>query len=242
MDQIYYRPVPGRAGPRLAGGWLRFEAVEALSRSAPPRMMPVADLPAEVLDRLTRPRAPLAGLAMDRPQIMGIVNVTPDSFSDGGAWFDTGRAVDHGRALAQGGAAILDIGGESTRPGAAELPVAEEVALGARLSGAEDPEAEGRQLLERLRLGHVAEANPFTLSGGEKRRLSVGTALAARPRILVLDEPTFGQDAITWARLVRLLRELMRAGTAVVSVTHDLEFADALGGRRLILPGKGARG
>ena len=128
MDQIYYRPVPGRAGPRLAGGWLRFEAVEALSRSAPPRMMPVADLPAEVLDRLTRPRAPLAGLAMDRPQIMGIVNVTPDSFSDGGAWFDTGRAVDHGRALAQGGAAILDIGGESTRPGAAELPVAEEVA------------------------------------------------------------------------------------------------------------------
>lgn len=120
--------------------------------------------------------------------------------------------------------------------------VAEEVALGARLSGAEDPEAEGRRLLERLRLGHVAEANPFTLSGGEKRRLSVGTALAARPRILVLDEPTFGQDAITWARLVRLLRELMRAGTAVVSVTHDLEFADALGGRRLILPRKGARG
>ncbi|OAX61685.1 hypothetical protein A5N15_05060 [Rothia kristinae] len=71
----------------------------------------------------------------------------------------------------------------------------------------------------------MAEANPFTLSGGEKRRLSVGTALAARPRVLVLDEPTFGQDAITWARLVRLLGELMAEGTAVVSVTHDLDFA-----------------
>lgn len=113
--------------------------------------------------------------------------------------------------------------------------VAEELELGARLSGAEDPGARAEDLLERLRLDRVAEANPFTLSGGEKRRLSVGTALAARPRVLVLDEPTFGQDAITWARLVRMLGELMAEGTAVVSVTHDLDFAAALGGRRLDL-------
>ena len=92
--------------------------------------------------------------------------------------------------------------------------VAEELELGARLSGAEDPGARAEDLLERL---------------------SVGTALAARPRVLVLDEPTFGQDAITWARLVRLLGELMAEGTAVVSVTHDLDFAAALGGRRLDL-------
>ena len=63
--------------------------------------------------------------------------------------------------------------------------VAEELELGARLSGAEDPGARAEDLLERLRLDRVAEANPFTLSGGEKRRLSVGTALAARPAELL---------------------------------------------------------
>ena len=113
--------------------------------------------------------------------------------------------------------------------------MAEELELGARLAGFDDPQARADRLLDRLRLTHVAEANPFTLSGGEKRRLSVGTALAARPRVLVLDEPTFGQDAITWARLVHLLRELMDEGTAVVSVTHDLDFAEALGGQRIDL-------
>ncbi|HTX94504.1 MAG TPA: dihydropteroate synthase, partial [Mycobacterium sp.] len=55
---------------------------------------------------------------------MGIVNVTPDSFSDGGAFFDEGQAVDHGLELACAGADIIDVGGESTRPGS--LPVSEE--------------------------------------------------------------------------------------------------------------------
>ncbi|MGB2852465.1 MAG: dihydropteroate synthase, partial [Solirubrobacterales bacterium] len=66
---------------------------------------------------------------MDGPevQIMGIVNVTPDSFSDGGEFLDPDRAVEHGRELAAEGAAILDIGGESTRPGAAEVGVEEEL-------------------------------------------------------------------------------------------------------------------
>ena len=89
--------------------------------------------------------------------------------------------------------------------------------------------------MRRLRLDHVAGANPFTLSGGEKRRLSVATALATAPRILILDEPTYGQDANTWAELVNLLHELMTQGTAVVSVTHDLDFVEALGGRTLYL-------
>lgn len=91
------------------------------------------------------------------------------------------------------------------------------------------------ELLERLRLGHVADANPFTLSGGEKRRLSVATVLAASPQVLVLDEPTFGQDANTWAELASLLTELLDAGTAVVSVTHDAAFTQVLGGDRLVL-------
>ncbi|MEA5457223.1 ABC transporter ATP-binding protein [Sinomonas sp. JGH33] len=83
-------------------------------------------------------------------------------------------------------------------------------------------------LLERLRLERLAGANPFTLSGGEKRRLSVATMLATSPRILVLDEPTFGQDALTWAELVRLLADLLAQGTALLAVTHDEDFTTAL--------------
>jgi len=61
----------------------------------------------------------VAGLDLARPRIMGVVNVTPDSFSDGAAYFDTGAAIAHGLALAAAGADIVDVGGESTRPGAA---------------------------------------------------------------------------------------------------------------------------
>ena len=91
------------------------------------------------------------------------------------------------------------------------------------------------ELLERLRLRELVDANPYTLSGGEKRRLSVATVLAAHPQVLVLDEPTFGQDANTWAELASFLSELLDAGTAVVSVTHDAEFSDVLGGAELKL-------
>jgi dihydropteroate synthase len=61
------------------------------------------------------------------PIVMGVVNVTPDSFSDGGAWLDPRAAIAHGRELAAQGAAILDVGGESTRPGAAPVAAAEEL-------------------------------------------------------------------------------------------------------------------
>jgi energy-coupling factor transport system ATP-binding protein len=87
------------------------------------------------------------------------------------------------------------------------------------------------ELLVRLRLERLARANPYTLSGGEQRRLSVAGVLAARPRVLVLDEPTFGQDARTWAELVALLQALVVSGTAVVAATHDAALVDALGGR-----------
>jgi energy-coupling factor transport system ATP-binding protein len=84
-----------------------------------------------------------------------------------------------------------------------------------------------------LRLERLAEANPFTLSGGEKRRLSVASALATRPRMLVLDEPTFGQDATTWRELARLIVDLRDDGVGVVAVTHDDVFVDAIADRRL---------
>ena len=90
-------------------------------------------------------------------------------------------------------------------------------------------------LMERLRLTALARANPFTLSGGEQRRLSVATALATAPRMLVLDEPTFGQDATTWGELVALIGELVDEGRAVLAMTHDREFVDALADRRIEL-------
>src|SRR5581483_3462532 len=66
-------------------------------------------------------------LDLSTPVVMGIVNVTPDSFSDGGRFLDARRAVEHGRRLIEEGAAILDIGGESTRPGAMPVSVDEEL-------------------------------------------------------------------------------------------------------------------
>lgn len=77
----------------------------------------------------TTPQLDCAGriLKLDRPQVMGIVNVTPDSFSDGGAHDTLEAAVAHGLKLAEEGADILDIGGESTRPGAADVSVEEEL-------------------------------------------------------------------------------------------------------------------
>ena len=77
----------------------------------------------------TAPRLDCNGriLKLDIPRVMGIVNVTPDSFSDGGAHFDADSAIAHGLQLAEEGAAILDIGGESTRPGAQEIPIEEEL-------------------------------------------------------------------------------------------------------------------
>jgi energy-coupling factor transport system ATP-binding protein len=98
------------------------------------------------------------------------------------------------------------------------------------------------ELLERLRLSRLARANPFTLSGGEKRRLSVATVLVTSPALLVLDEPTFGQDALTWAELVRLLADLLQEGRTVLSVTHDLAFVAASADAEIALtPGDGVR-
>ncbi len=99
-------------------------AVEAWARRAGAG---VEDALSRAFDRLSAARAPFAGLPLDRPRIVGVVNVTPDSFSDGGDHSDPGAAIAHGRALAAAGADIVEVGGESTRPGAA--PVAAEVEL-----------------------------------------------------------------------------------------------------------------
>lgn len=107
--------------------------------------------------------------------------------------------------------------------------VAEELRVGSKVMRREVPEAHIAELVESLRLGHLLNANPFTLSGGEKRRLSVATALVSAPEVLLLDEPTFGQDPHTFSELVWLLRRIADEGTTIASVTHDPLFISALG-------------
>jgi dihydropteroate synthase len=79
-----------------------------------------------LLQRVSQARLPVAGLALDRPLIMGIVNVTPDSFSDGGRFLAADAAIEHALRLEAEGADILDIGGESTRPGSDAVDLDEE--------------------------------------------------------------------------------------------------------------------
>ncbi len=130
---IYIRPIPviDPARPAgalpLAGGWCWFSHVEILQRGQPARIVPAMDIDAEQRDRLSAPRPDFGGLTMATPHIMGILNVTPDSFSDGGLFLRPEAALMQARKMASG-ADILDIGGESTRPGAAEVALGEEIA------------------------------------------------------------------------------------------------------------------
>ncbi|MDP6951715.1 MAG: dihydropteroate synthase [Alphaproteobacteria bacterium] len=113
----------------LAGGEIAFSALELVDRERK-AWLGVEHLSEfqdnARIDALQGLPAPFAGVAMDVPCLMGVVNVTPDSFSDGGRYADTEAAIAHGLALAEAGAAIVDVGGESTRPGAAPIDEAEE--------------------------------------------------------------------------------------------------------------------
>ncbi len=120
----YFRPIsmtdaarPAGAMP-LACGWCWFDRVEVLERGRAPAVIAASEVPGDVLARLTGPRAAVAGLALDRPRLMGILNVTPDSFSDGGRFLEPEAAQAQARLMAGAGADIIDVGGESTRPGA----------------------------------------------------------------------------------------------------------------------------
>jgi dihydropteroate synthase len=111
----------------LAGGPIAFTAAELIEgvpgntrmrQFAAPALASSGETDlAALLARVTAVRPPFAGIALDRPVLMGIVNVTPDSFSDGGLYDTKEAAIVHAAELATAGAAIIDVGGESTRPG-----------------------------------------------------------------------------------------------------------------------------
>ena len=152
----WLRPVTVPSGEHgLAGGWARFTDMDVVQRHADggysicrmglDDLLQAADdrnLASAVMDRLLAPRDPFAGLSMTAPRLMGILNVTPDSFSDGGRHNAPARAIAAARAMQDAGAAIIDIGGESTRPGAAPVTRNQELArvlpvlAGLRNSGA----------------------------------------------------------------------------------------------------------
>ena len=154
LREIYVRPIgllpaaqSERAetvlgGLRLAGGWLDFAAIEVIERNGARLERRLAGLTdfmerdwgrrtlnaADMFEALREPRARICGLSLDHPRIMGIVNVTPDSFSDGGRSASPETAIEHALRLEEEGADIIDIGGESTRPGATPITVPEEIA------------------------------------------------------------------------------------------------------------------
>ena len=133
MTKKYYRPIiknssKGSVGShKLAGGWSFLEDVEVIPRNGKCKLIKAEDLPKKTLHNLTIKRQNLFNLSFSSPHIMGILNVTPDSFSDGGKYNELDSAFEEFIKMMNFGASIIDIGGESTRPGAEPITVNEEI-------------------------------------------------------------------------------------------------------------------
>ncbi|NOX40994.1 MAG: dihydropteroate synthase [Alphaproteobacteria bacterium] len=133
-DRRYYRPLvqSGKVAPAsailLAGGPVWFTHVERLQRGREPEVISARELPDEIASALTSPRASICGLTFEHPLLMGVLNTTPDSFSDGGQFDGVEAAFRRGGEMIAQGADLIDIGGESTRPGAKLVDNAQEIA------------------------------------------------------------------------------------------------------------------
>ncbi len=138
----------------------------------------------ELLAAASAPRRAVAGIAFDRPRLMGVLNVTPDSFSDGGAYLGVEAAVAHGRALIAAGADIVDIGGESTRPGAAPVQAATEI----------------ERVIGPIR-GLVDAGRPLSI---DTRHAAVMAAAVAAGCALVNDVSALADDPASLATVARL--------------------------------------
>ncbi|UYV38535.1 dihydropteroate synthase [Rhodobacteraceae bacterium D3-12] len=168
--ETYYRPLvqtgprrPDDALPLVGGASCWFNTVEAIRREGPSEFLSAADIPDETRRRLSAPRTPIAGLSMDQARIMGILNVTPDSFSDGGKHSGPAAALAHAKRMVSEGADIIDVGGESTRPGAQTVPEEAEIArtapvIAAIRSGLEVPMSIDTRKAEVARAAHEAGA------------------------------------------------------------------------------------
>ncbi|WP_431299138.1 dihydropteroate synthase [Tabrizicola sp. BL-A-41-H6] len=213
----YLRPIAmtdaarPEAGLSLAGGWCWFDRVEVLERGAKGRVVPVSEVPANALHRLTAARPAFAGLGMDRPRIMGILNVTPDSFSDGGQFLAPDAALAQARTMAEA-AEIIDIGGESTRPGAVEVSVADEVARTAPVIAA-------------LRAGGMEAVISI-----DTRKAAVAEAALQAGADLVNDVSALGFDAALGPLVARTGAPvvLMHAQGAPATMQDNPQYADVL--------------
>ena len=133
LDKYMYALGRGVRGVKQALGEARGEGVDPaeVARDVTPAQPQATTPPATATTAPQPAAAPMAGVPLvlgSRTLVMGIVNVTPDSFSDGGLWLDPAAAIAHGQQLAAEGADILDIGAESTRPGAAPVSADDEIA------------------------------------------------------------------------------------------------------------------
>lgn len=130
----YYRPLVRFDRPRppealpLAGGPGWFVHLAEHRRGTEPRIVTPDALPDDWRIRLTAPRPGVAGMVFDRTRVMGILNITPDSFSDGGQYQSAAAALMQAHGMVDAGADIIDVGGESTRPGAQTVPYEAEIA------------------------------------------------------------------------------------------------------------------
>lgn len=197
------------AGSRVA--W--FNTVERCAPGKGCKVISPAGLDGAGRARLSALRPPVAALVLDRPRVMGILNVTPDSFSDGGDHASLGAAVARARAMAAEGVDIIDIGGESTRPGAAEVPAHEEIARTA-------------PVIRAIRAAGVS--TPISI---DTRKAAVAEAALDAGADLVNDVSALGFDP----SLARLCAErdvpvvLMHAQGLPETMQNDPRYGDVVG-------------
>ncbi|MDB5369301.1 MAG: dihydropteroate synthase [Roseomonas sp.] len=233
----------GHAMP-LAGGPAAFSLLRLIEDGQEFGICPAAALPDDwddLLPPLTRRPLPFAGLPHDRPLVMGILNATPDSFSDGGRHLDPGAAVAAGHAMLEAGADILDIGGESTRPGTTPLTAGEEIArvvpIVRQLATAAVVSVDTRHAATMRAVLDAGAEIVNDISALRQDAASVRVVQEARAPVVLMHMPALD---------LRRMHEATQYGDVVLEVARFLrqrvETAEALGiprGRICVDPGIG---
>jgi dihydropteroate synthase len=252
---------------RLAGGLGWFATIELIHADGRRELVPVEGIEARFDDgmaadwaRLIAPRPALQlgerTIRLDQPQVMGIINATPDSFSDGGQFADARAAAEAGAAMAGAGAAIVDVGGESTRPGARDvwegdeiervLPVVQQLAAGGTAVSIDTRKAAVMEAALGAGAGLVNDVSALTYDA----RSAEVVAAAGVPVVLMhhqgdpqsmQDAPRYGdvlvevfewlEDRIAAAEAVGIARSSILVDPGIgfgKSVAHNLELLNGL--------------